>query len=106
MIADGDLIALFNSPTKVMKAEKLLRQGGFSCRLIPAPRQVAEGCALALRFTATEQTAVFKGLTAASAPCPPEPFGSARNCSIRQRTSTHYSAPCTASSAPNQPYRP
>jgi hypothetical protein len=62
MIADGDLIALFNSPTKVMKAEKLLRKAGLACRLIPAPRQVAEGCALALRFAASEKTVIFKEL--------------------------------------------
>lgn len=66
MIADGDHIALFNSPTRVMKAEKLLRRAGLSCRLIPAPRQVAEGCALALHFTATEQTIIFKELAAAN----------------------------------------
>lgn len=65
MLADGDRIALFNSPTRVMKAEKLLRQAGLACRLIPAPRQVAEGCALALRFAATDQPAIFKELAAA-----------------------------------------
>ena len=66
MIADGDRIALFNSPTRVMKAEKLLRKAGLVCQLIPGPRQVAEGCALALRFAATEQTAIFNELGAAN----------------------------------------
>ena len=62
MIADGDRIALFNSPTRVMKAEKVLRQAGLACRLIPAPREVAEGCAMALRFAASDQAAVFRQL--------------------------------------------
>lgn len=66
MIAEGDRIALFNSPTRVMKAEKLLRRAGLPCRLIPAPRQAAEGCALALRFSAAEQPAIFKELAAAN----------------------------------------
>jgi hypothetical protein len=66
MIADGDRIALFNSPTRVMKAEKLLRRAGLPCRLIPAPRQVAEGCALGLRFSVSDQPAIFKELAAAN----------------------------------------
>lgn len=68
MLADGDRIALFNSPTRVMKAEKLLRCAGLPCRLIPAPRQVAEGCALALRFSANDQPAIFKELAAVNLP--------------------------------------
>ncbi|APG28044.1 hypothetical protein A7E78_09470 [Syntrophotalea acetylenivorans] len=66
MIADGDCIALFNSPTRVMKAEKHLRRAGLLCRLIPAPRQVADGCALALRFSASDQPAILKELAVAN----------------------------------------
>ncbi len=65
MIADDERIALFNSPTRVMKAERLLRKAGLPCRMIPAPRQVAEGCALALRFAIDNQAAIFSELTAA-----------------------------------------
>ena len=67
MISDGELIALFNSPTRAMQAEKVLRQAGLACRLIPAPREVAEGCALALRFTVADRTVVFQKLAAAGA---------------------------------------
>ncbi len=66
MIAEGDRIALFNSPTRVMKAEKLLRRAGLPCRLIPAPRKIAEGCALALRFSPADQPAIFRELASAN----------------------------------------
>jgi hypothetical protein len=59
MINDDEFIALFNSPTRVLKAEKALRKAGLACRLIPAPRDVAEGCALALRFAAAERTSIL-----------------------------------------------
>lgn len=62
MISDGDILALFNSPTRVLKAEKALRKAGLACRLIPAPREVAEGCALALRFSLSEQAAILAEL--------------------------------------------
>jgi hypothetical protein len=64
MISDGELIALFNSPTRAMQAEKVLRLAGFACRLIPAPREVAEGCALALRFAYADQGSIFRELAA------------------------------------------
>jgi len=59
MINDDELLALFNSPTRVLKAEKVLRKAGIACRLIPAPREVAEGCALALRFLASDKDATL-----------------------------------------------
>ncbi|MGE4542864.1 MAG: DUF3343 domain-containing protein [Pedobacter sp.] len=59
MINDDEFIALFNSPTRVLKAEKALRKAGLACRLIPAPRDVAEGCALALRFAAAELPSIL-----------------------------------------------
>jgi hypothetical protein len=62
MISEGEQIALFNAPTRVLKAERVLRQAGLACRLIPAPREVAEGCALALRFAAADREAIFREL--------------------------------------------
>lgn len=62
MIKDDELIALFNAPTRVLKAESVLRKAGFPCRLIPAPREVAEGCALALRFGISDQDAILAEL--------------------------------------------
>lgn len=63
MISEEEQIALFNSPIRVMKAEKALREAGMACRLIPAPREVAEGCAMALRFRIADHEAIFKELT-------------------------------------------
>jgi hypothetical protein len=62
MIKENDLIALFNAPTRVLKAEKVLRNAGCPCRLIPAPREVAEGCALALRFSPSDQSTILAEL--------------------------------------------
>ncbi|MEZ4600861.1 MAG: DUF3343 domain-containing protein [Syntrophotaleaceae bacterium] len=62
MISENELIALFNSPTRVMKAEKSLREAGLPCRLVPAPREVAEGCSMALRFADSDKVAVFREL--------------------------------------------
>lgn len=64
MIGDNEILALFNSPTRVLKAERVLRKAGLPCRLIPAPREVAEGCALALRFAGPEQASVMAELSA------------------------------------------
>lgn len=62
MISDDEFIALFNSPTRVLKAEKVLRKSGIPCRLIPAPRDVAEGCALALCFASEERLCILSEL--------------------------------------------
>lgn len=62
MINEGECLGLFNAPTRVLKAEKVLRKAGIACRLIPAPREVAEGCALALRFDASDMTAILEAL--------------------------------------------
>ncbi len=62
MIAEKEQIALFNAPTRMLKAEKVLLQAGLACRLILAPREVAEGCALALRFAAADGEAIFREL--------------------------------------------
>lgn len=62
MINEDECLGLFNAPTRVLKAEKILRKAGIACRLIPAPREVAEGCALALRFDAADMTAILEEL--------------------------------------------
>lgn len=50
IIQAGQLLAVFNSAHRVMKAEGLLKSGGFDVLLIPAPRALATDCGLALRF--------------------------------------------------------
>ncbi len=50
VVKDGDLVAIFHSIHRVMKAEKLLKQAGKKVLLIPVPRQLTSDCGLALRF--------------------------------------------------------
>ncbi len=50
MVKEGDLVAIFHSIHRVMKAEKLLKQAGKSILLIPVPRQLTSDCGLAIRF--------------------------------------------------------
>jgi hypothetical protein len=50
MINEGDLLAVFNSAHRVMKAEELLKKLGLPVLLIPAPRALSTDCGLALRF--------------------------------------------------------
>jgi len=50
MVHENDLVAVFHSVHKVMKAEKVLKQAGAPVLLIPTPRQLSSDCGLALRF--------------------------------------------------------
>lgn len=79
MIKDEDILALFNSPTRVLKAERALRKAGIACRLIPAPRDVAEGCALALRFSAKDQASIMAELLRQNLP-PRRMYRKAQGC--------------------------
>jgi hypothetical protein len=51
MVRDGDLVALFNSIHRVMKAEKVLKEMGVNFLLIPAPRALKSDCGLAIRYS-------------------------------------------------------
>ena len=55
MVRDGDLVAIFNSIHRVMKAEKLLKEGGFPILLIPVPRALRADCGLAIRYPADDR---------------------------------------------------
>lgn len=50
VVKEGDLVAIFHSIHRVMKAEKLLKQAGKKVLLIPVPRQLTSDCGLAIRF--------------------------------------------------------
>ncbi len=50
MVNEGDLVAIFHSMHRVMKAEKLLKQAGKDILLIQVPRQLTSDCGLAIRF--------------------------------------------------------
>ncbi len=62
MIPENDIIALFKAPAMAMKAEQLLRKAALDCRLIPAPREVAAGCSMALRCPAAQFSTMIREL--------------------------------------------
>ncbi len=50
MVREADLVAIFHSVHRVMKAEKLLKLAGLDILLIPVPRQLSSDCGLAIRY--------------------------------------------------------
>lgn len=50
MVQEGNLLAVFNSTHRVMKAENVLKSLDLPVLLIPAPRQLMTDCGLAIRF--------------------------------------------------------
>lgn len=58
MVREGDLIAIFHSIHRVMKAEKILKQGKVDILLIPVPRQLSSDCGLAIRYAEQERERV------------------------------------------------
>lgn len=50
MIQNGQLLAVFNSAHRVMKAENTLKGCGLQILLIPAPRALSTDCGLAIRY--------------------------------------------------------
>lgn len=62
MVQDGQLLAVFNSAHRVMKAENVLKKLGIAILLIPAPRALSTDCGLAIRFTTDQYDNVLQGL--------------------------------------------
>ena len=62
MVKEGDLLAVFNSSHRVMKAESVLKTLGLMILLIPAPRQLLADCGLAIRFKEDEQSRIMECL--------------------------------------------
>jgi len=58
MVKDGDLVAIFNSIHRVMKAEKVLKERRLPILLIPAPRTLKSDCGLALSYSSADMQAV------------------------------------------------
>ena len=65
MVREGDLVAVFNSIHRVMKAEKVLKERRLDILLIPAPRSLQSDCGLAIRYSETDREAVENALTEA-----------------------------------------
>ncbi len=58
MVKEGELVAIFNSIHRVMKAEKLLKALNLPILVIPAPRALSSDCGLAIRYPSAQREAV------------------------------------------------
>ena len=58
MVREGDLVAIFNSIHRVMKAEKVLKERRQDFLLIPVPRSLASDCGLAIRYAEADHRSI------------------------------------------------
>ncbi len=63
MVQDGQLLAVFNSAHRVMKAESVLKSRSLPILLIPAPRVLSADCGLAIRYSEDAGDSVMQVLT-------------------------------------------
>ncbi|PLX81632.1 MAG: hypothetical protein C0617_16185 [Desulfuromonas sp.] len=63
MVQEHDIVAIFNSIHRVMKAEKALKLARVEILLIPVPRQLSSDCGLAIRFASEDRRRVEEVLT-------------------------------------------
>jgi hypothetical protein len=63
LIQNGQLLAVFNSAHRVMKAENILKKRGLTILLIPAPRALSSDCGLAIRYNSNLHNSVLQALT-------------------------------------------
>ena len=47
---DSYYVILFKSVSYVLKAEKILKQSGLPCKLIPVPKRISSDCGVCLRI--------------------------------------------------------
>jgi len=66
MVREGDLVAIFNSIHRVMKAEKLLKERRMAILLIPVPRSLASDCGLAIRYAEADHQPISAVLAGAN----------------------------------------
>jgi hypothetical protein len=59
------MILISRGTHQVLSAEKRLKQGGISLRLIPVPRRLTSDCGLAIRIPPSERRRARKILSAA-----------------------------------------
>lgn len=50
MVDEGDIVAVFHSVHRVMKAEKILKGAFQGIKVIPMPRQLSADCGMAIKF--------------------------------------------------------
>jgi hypothetical protein len=62
MVKENDLVAIFHSIHRVLKAEKILKHEKVDFLLIPVPRQLTSDCGLALRFAPETKETLLNAL--------------------------------------------
>lgn len=62
MLKDGQLLAVFNSAHRVMKAESVLKARALPVLLIPSPRALSADCGLAIRYNQDAAESVINAL--------------------------------------------
>jgi hypothetical protein len=63
MVHNDQLLAVFNSSHRVMKAENILKRYGLAIILIPAPRALSTDCGLAIKYNSDLYENVLKTLS-------------------------------------------
>jgi hypothetical protein len=51
-------VVLFHTTSAALRAEKLVKQAGLVCKLIPVPRELSSDCGISLRFAWEQAEAV------------------------------------------------
>jgi uncharacterized protein YqgV (UPF0045/DUF77 family) len=55
-------VALFQSVSYVIKAEKILKEAGIPHKIIPVPRIISSDCGVCLRFLKEQKEAITEAL--------------------------------------------
>ncbi|MEN6620867.1 MAG: DUF3343 domain-containing protein [Smithella sp.] len=59
---DSYYVVLFKSVSYVLKAEKLLKQSGLPCKLIPVPKRISSDCGVCLRIEVNTKEKIIASL--------------------------------------------
>ena len=55
-------VALFDSVSQVIKAEKMLKEAGIPCKIIPVPKSISSDCGVCVRFLPEQREAIVEAL--------------------------------------------
>jgi hypothetical protein len=58
----GYLIALFNSVSRVMHAERILRECGVPYKIVPVPKHISSDCGVCIRFSPEYRERIVQSL--------------------------------------------
>lgn len=52
------IVAIFPTTRAVIKAERLCKQNGITCKAIPVPRDISSECGIALEFDSSAEQSI------------------------------------------------